>query len=157
MMRASFHSSVCLLLLWFGPLCFGQVIKVRIINGKNGRPMPREQVSVTLLYEKGEKLPAKYVTLQTVETDGNGIAEFSLPDPAPAHLSVGAHLTSEYWRCGCAAPALAATPEVIQKGAIEGRELWSMATPIDARAGEVIFIARPLTLLERLLYPLLKE
>ena len=44
-----------LVLLSASPRCVGQKIKIRIINGSNGRPLSKQQVSVSLLYEKTEK------------------------------------------------------------------------------------------------------
>ena len=143
-------------LLSAGPLCVGQTIRIRIINGSNGHPLLKQPVSVSLLYEKAEKAPAKYEALLRLETDTNGVALFTLPDLAPAHLSAGAHLTSEHWQCGCAAPLLVDTKDVIQNGVVAGREFSSRATSVKAEPGEIIFVARPFTFFERLLYPLLK-
>ena len=145
-----------LVLLSASPRCVGQTIRIRIINGSNGHPLSKQQVSVSLLYEKTEKTPAKYEALLHLETDTNGVAQFTLPDLVPAHLSAGAHLTSEHWHCGCAAPLLVDTKDLIQNGIVAGREFSSRATPVRAAPGEIIFVARPFTFFERLLYPLLK-
>jgi hypothetical protein len=123
MKKGCFWCLTCFLLLWISPFCYGQAIRVRVINGKNGHPLPKQQVSVSLLYEGNETKPAKYDAIQHFDTDANGLAQFSLPEPAPAHLSVGVRLTSEHWHCGCAAPALVVTKELIQKGIVEGREI----------------------------------
>jgi hypothetical protein len=152
-----FRRITWLLLLWISPSCFGQVIKVRIINGKNGNPLPKQQIAVSLLYEEGEQKPAKYDALLRDNTDAKGVAQFDLPAPSPAHLSVGARLASEYWHCGCDIPALVVTKELIQKGIVVGRELGSPATSVKAEPGEILFVARPLSFFERLFYPLLKD
>jgi hypothetical protein len=44
-----------------------------------------------------------------------------------------------------------------KSGIVAGREFISRATPVKAAPGEIIFVARPFTFFERLLYPLLKE
>ena len=134
--------------------CFGQVISARVINAKNGHPLPKQHISISLLDEKGEKIETKQGALLELETDINGDAQFTLPEAAPAHLSARARLTSEHWRCGCW--ALVATQDVVQKGIVEGNELTTPAKPVKAEPGEILFIARPLTFLERLLYPLEK-
>jgi hypothetical protein len=127
-----------------------------VINAKNGRPLPKQNVSVSLLYEKSERAPAKYDALLHLETDVNGKAQFALPEPAPAHLSVGVRLTSEHWRCRCTA-ALVATQDLVQKGIVEGHELTTSPTFVNVDPREILFVARPFTFLERVLYPLLKE
>ena len=134
----------------------GQVIKIRIINSKNGQSLPKQPVSVSLLYEGSETKPAKYDALQHLDTDATGIARFVLPEPAPGHLSVGVRLTSEHWHCGCDAPALVLTKELTQKGIVIGRELSPPTKSVTAEPGELLFIARPFTVFEVLLYPLLQ-
>jgi len=128
-----------LVLLSASPRCVGQKIKIRIINGSNGHPLSKQQVSASLLYEKTEKAPAKYDALLLLETDTNGVAQFTLPDLAPAHLSAGAHLTSALWHCGCAAPLLVDTKDLIQNGIVAGREFSSRVTPVKAAPGEIYF------------------
>jgi hypothetical protein len=146
-----------MILLWASSFCFGQVIKIRIINGKNGQPLPKQQVSVSLLYNKKiEDSPAKYDALLHLETDAKGVAQFTLPEPLPEHLSAGVHLTSEHWR-GCAVPALVVTKDLIRDGTVQGQALATFTTPVKAEPGEILFIARPFTFFEKLFSPLLKE
>jgi hypothetical protein len=156
MKRRCFWSLTCFLLLCVTPLCYGQEIRVRIINGKNGHPLPKQQVSVVLLYEGSETKPAKYDAVQHLDTDANGVAQFFLPEPGPAHLSIGVRLTSEHWHCGCDVAALVVTKELIQKGIVKGRGLSSPGKPVTAALGEIVFVARPFTFFETLLYPLVK-
>src|SRR6266853_4743202 len=154
LMRRYFGYLFCFLVLGSHLSCFGQVISARVINAKNGHPLPKQHISISLLDEKGEKIETKQGALLELETDINGDAQFTLPEAAPAHLSARARLTSEHWRCGCW--ALVATQDVVQKGIVEGNELTTPAKPVKAEPGEILFIARPLTFLERLLYPLEK-
>ena len=159
-MKASI-SILSLLLFTFilsiSPSCFGQVIKVRIINGRDGNPLPKQPIAVSPLYEEGEQKPEKYDALLHHDTDAKGTAQFDLPEPSPAHLSVGARLTSKYWHCGCDIPARVVTKELVQKGIVVGRELSSPTTSVNAEPGEILFVARPLTFFQRLFYPLLKD
>ncbi len=135
-----FRYLVWSLLLWISPLCFGQVIRMRVINAENGHPLPKQHISVSLLYEKNEKVPAKYDALLHLETDVDGEARFSLPEPAPAHLSATTSLTSEHWRCGCW--ALVVTQELIQNGIVEGQKLTTPAMQLKAEPREILFVAR---------------
>ena len=124
-----------------------------MVNSNNGQPLPKQSVSINLLYERGEKPPAKYEGNLVLETDAKGEAQFGLPEPAPAHIWVQVRLTSEHWHCGCM--ALATTQDVIQKGMSDSESTTSIK---NARAEPriILFLARPFTLLERLLYPLMK-
>src|SRR6266403_4890281 len=142
-----------ILVPWRTPLCFGQTIRIRVVNEKTGHPLPKQPISVTLLYEKSEKTPAKYDAALNIETDEKGESQFSLPEPAPAHLAAQVHLTSEHWHCGCG--VLMATQELIQKG-IVGPRYNETANPLKAEPKEILFLARPFTFFERLFYPFLK-
>ena len=152
-----FRGLVYVLVLLLGPFCFAQVVTVRVINAADGHPLQKQHVSVSLLYDKGEKTPAKYEANLTLETDTNGEARFTLPEPAPPHISVQVRLTSEHWRCGCG--VLAASGDVIQKGIVgplPGGQSKKTTTSLKAPPGEILFVARPLSFFERLLYPFVK-
>jgi hypothetical protein len=127
-----------------------------VVNSNNGQPIAKQSVSVNLLYDKGEKAPATYEANLRLESDANGEARFLLPDPVPVHLVAQVRLTSEHWHCGCL--ALVATQDLIQKGIVQasGPESTGSATNAKAEPGVILFLARPFTFLERLLYPLVK-
>ena len=144
-------------LLLLSPLCSAQVIRIRVINSNNGQPIAKQSVSVNLPYDKGQKAPPKHDVNLELETDANGEARFHLPEPAPAHLWVRLRLAYEHWHCDCA--ALITTEDVIQKGIVQtwARKSKPSATNAKTENGVILFQARPFTLLERILYPLLKE
>lgn len=158
-MAMLFRGSVCVTLLLLGPFCFAQGITVRVISAADGRPLPKLNVTLSLLYEKGEETPAKFNAQPSLETDANGEAQFRLPEPAPKHLSVRVEINWARWRCGCG--VLVATQKVIQKGIVNSAASSSQLrrSPNLNRAvpGQIRFVARPLTLFERLLGPLLKQ
>jgi|HubBroStandDraft_6_1064221.scaffolds.fasta_scaffold561427_1 hypothetical protein len=146
----------CCLVLWFCPLCFGQMITIRVINQKDGQPLQKAQVSLSLLYEQGAKTPAHYESVLRAETDTYGKAEFSLPEPSPTHIFVQVKLNSGYWRCACA--ALVMTQDVLNKGmTVDPTHDAKPDKAQQARAGEIFFYAQPLTFFERLLYPFVKQ
>jgi hypothetical protein len=144
------------LLLCSTGLCSAQVITVRVVNEKNRRPLAGQAVSVSLLYGKGENAPLKYDSRLQLRTDEKGEAKFTLPDPPPAHLWVGAGKPSEEWFCACATPAFASTQDVMKNGLLEKLPSKSSKIP-EAKPGEIVFVARPYNLFYRLLAPLLKE
>ncbi|HKW63607.1 MAG TPA: hypothetical protein VJN89_13745 [Candidatus Acidoferrum sp.] len=134
-----------------------QVIRIRVINASNGRPMQRQNVSLTLLYTKDQKAPPKYDANLRSETDASGETQFHLPEPAPVHFSVKVRLTSEYWHCMCL--VIGDTQDLIQKGLVQPASNNPAApdTKPKREPGVVLFLARPFTFFERLLYPLMKE
>ena len=148
-------------LVWFlvmsvHSLCLAQRITIRLIDVSNGRPPPNRQVSLSLLYGKNERTPAKYEAALHSKTDSSGQSEFRLPEPEPAHLSIWADVTSsEHWWCVCS--ALVATRDVNEKGYVAPQPgPWAQKEPSSAKAvpGEILFLARPWNLLERILAPL---
>ncbi len=151
-----FRSLTSILLLAIAPNCLAQAITVRVVNADKGRPLKNQRVSVVLMYFKPESAPPKQNPNLRLETNLSGEAHFALPTPAPGHLSALVTLTSEQWRCGCF--MLATTETVIRRGVVG---------PIPAKSknvarfkpvpGEILIVARPPTLFERLLYPLVKE
>jgi hypothetical protein len=148
----------CLLLLAIAPSCLAQAVTIRVINANDGRPMQKEPVSVYLQYDKEGAAPAKYDSNLRFETDVNGEVHFVLPEPPPAHISAQVRLTSEHWRCGCG--VIVATENLIQQGVVGPvPETESRKSPASVKAvpGEILFVARPLSFLERLLYPFLKS
>jgi len=150
-----FHYSVFVVLFSVGS-CFAQVVVIRAVNGNNGQPLQGRQVSVSLLYGKGEPAPEKYEASLNLVTDANGEAHFALPSPAPAHISAQVRVP-ESWRCGCG--VLATTEELIHTGVVApGATVGSgnPATGAKIVPGEILFSARPLSFWERLLYPFVK-
>ena len=142
-------------LLWLSPVCVGQSVKIRVVSS-NGHPLPKQNVSVGLLYEASEKHPANYDAKVNLETDDSGEARFVLPEPAPVHFAVDVHLTSEHWHCRCL--ALVAARDVVQNGIVQTADAQAptAATISKAEPGVMLFVVRPFTFLERLIYPFVR-
>ncbi|MGH9352353.1 MAG: hypothetical protein ACRD2G_09360 [Terriglobia bacterium] len=158
MSRLRLLSLLSVVVLLPAPACLAQMITVRIVNATNGHSLQKQPVSLSLLYGDGEVAPSEGSRLMHSETDAHGEARFNLPKPPPAHLSAQVRLTSEHWRCGCS--ALVSTQEVIQRGFVgvkAGEGLKQAPVQAKAEPGEILFVARPLTFVERLLYPLEKQ
>jgi hypothetical protein len=146
----------CLLVLW-SYCCAAQTITVRVLDIGSGKPLQKQAVSVSLMYDKGEPLPTDRGPFH-LQTDANGEAQFMLPQPLPQHISVQTRLTSEYLRCGCW--VLANIPDAIQKGIVGPDPGHPFGTPNvlpSAKPGEIVISARRMSFLERLLYPIVKE
>jgi hypothetical protein len=138
----------CLLLLCCGRFCLAQEITVRVISAANGRPVPKQRVSVTLSNN----------AVLNLETDADGEAHFKLPEPSPVRFVAQARLDWSHWSCGCVVEG--STNDLVQKG-ILGSPFATVRKKYTAilkpAPREILFVAKPLSFLERLLYPLAKE
>lgn len=147
-----------ILLFWECPFCAGQVITVRVLNVSHGRPLSGQDVSVTLLYGNHKPVSQHSGNVLQLKTDVNGQARFELPQPTPLNLWVQVHLSSGPWRCGCL--ALVSVRKVVQKGFIQAKPVQvsrNLPSSVKVKPAEILFVAQRLSLLERLLYPLVKE
>src|SRR5437899_4871949 len=158
MKTSCFRYLTSFLLLSVGPSCFAQAVTIRVINEIDGRPLQKQQVGLSLFYEKGETTPASYEPNMSGETDANGKVQFRIPEPIPAHFSVMVHLTSEHWRCSCW--VMGVTQDLIQKGSVGSRpsaKSEKSGAPVKAEPAQILILARPFSFFERLLYPFLKQ
>ena len=127
-------------------VCFAQTVRVRVINGWDARPLPKQAVFVQFFYEH----PAKSSFPLRIETDANGEAQFSIPESPPDHIDVSVAVTSEYWHCACA--VMADTEEVPHKGILQYRRPNvpnAPFPPANTEPGQIVFVARPFTDFER--------
>jgi hypothetical protein len=156
--RFDFGSLICFALIWPGSLCLAQPVTIRVIDVHDGHPLQKEQVSLNLLYEREQKKPASYESLQTGVTDASGEVQFQIPDPAPAHFSAMVHLTTEYLICGCW--VLGTTQDLLQKGIIgpvPSARSEKSDVALHAAPALILILARPMSFWERLFYPIMKE
>ena len=157
---SGFRHLACFLLLSVAPCCLAQEAKVRVLNGGNGRGLPKVAVSVSFLYDKkyDKEIPTNYVAPLKLETDENGEAHFKFSQPPPAHFSTQVRVDESHWRCGCL--ILGSTEDLVRdgiSGPIPARDDKKLAARYKATPGEVLVIAEPLSFFERLLYPMMKE
>lgn len=140
-------------LVCLAPWCFAQTVTIRVINGKNGHPLSGQGVAISLLYDGSEKAPADYVAQLSLKTDDNGEAHFRLPEPPPAHIAASVRIDWSRWRCPC--NLLDSTRDVVQLGVV--RAEGSNKGLSKPRPCEILFVARPLSLIYRLLGPIEKD
>jgi hypothetical protein len=142
-----------ILLLSLGPACLAQSVRVRVINGKGGRPLPKQAVSVQFLKEK----PASVSPPLRLETDSNGEARFAIPETMAVRLDVRVVTKSEDWHCRCW--VMADTETVIHRGIVESAydQVKPPITVPEAEAGSVVFVLRPYAWWERLIAPLVRQ
>jgi hypothetical protein len=136
------------------PASFGQTLRVRVINVKNGRPLENQRVSILWLDGKRsiDKLRLQFVT------DARGEVQFDVPKSAPAHLGVRADLGFAEWYCAC--DVVVVTEAVTQKGFVSeppphsGRDVQAIVKPIP---GEILFRARATSWWVRVFRPLMAD
>ena len=90
------------------------MVTVRVVDITKGHPLPRQQVSINLRYDKGQAVPAIYNASQQYETNSNGETQIVLPEPPPKYLDINVRIDDNRWHCGCV--ILANIQEVTQKG-----------------------------------------
>jgi hypothetical protein len=157
-MRVSIWPVTFVALVWLAPPVRAQTLTVRIVNARSGRPLRGETVTVALLYGRGQTPPAGYPAIMNQQTDARGEARFLLPKRLPEHFSAQAQVDWSRWRCGCG--ILGSTRALLRRGVVgpvARTGLRKPAPPLKATPGEVLFVARPLSLFQRLLYPIMKE
>ena len=141
----------CIVFLLSGQVCSGQTVTFRVIT--DGRkPLERRKVSISL---EGFKNGGPVGHGQIQETDKSGEAKFTLPSPPPDHFFFEVEIGSPYWHCGCA--GIPRTEEVTQKGIVRSAASKDSTSAFIAKPGEVLVVARQFSLIERLLYPLMKD
>jgi hypothetical protein len=156
-MTAFLRFSVFVLLFCLGRVCLAQEVTVRVINATNGRPLQKQPVSVSFLYDKkyDKSIPANHARGLNLETDVNGEAHFSFPEPAPVHFSAEVHVDSSRWNCGCG--ILGSTDNLITKGMVTATTDLSKSASLRPVPAQILIVVRPLSFLERLIYPITKE
>jgi hypothetical protein len=128
------------------------MVTIRVVNIRNGQPLPKQRISLSLFYEKEELRPEKYDRTIRMETRINGEAQIRLPEPPPKHLYLFLKMSSKYWHYVFDIDIC--TQELIQHGKVGPLpDTKTASVPVEAAPGEVIFIARPYTFIERLFSP----
>ena len=140
------------MVLCLAPLCFGQVIVVKLLNGADGSPVADKLVKVRLHYPKS--VPADYVEPLVVQhTGSDGEMRFFIPpDVKPQWLGIRVEFDERGFSCAC---RVETEPEtVLRKGLVVDRRIGNIKTsvPIEAQPAQVIFIARPRSFLGRVLF-----
>jgi len=140
------------LLLSVCPACFGQIVRIHVVNIVNGRPLRNQLVDISNFDQRGS---TERPDLRLV-TDDNGEAQLELPKPTPASFTVKARLSEARWYCECLAVVI--TQEVTQKG-------WMSRSPdvsynkhlLKPTPGEILLLAQATPWWVRILYPLMKD
>lgn len=130
-----------------------------VINAANGRPLQKQPVSVSFLYDPrhDKSIPAEHARGLNLETDVNGEARFRLPEPAPVHFSAEVHVDWSRWNCRYG--IIGSTDDLITKGIVGSVATtdFTKSAFLKVVPAQILFVVRPLSFFERLIYPLEKE
>jgi hypothetical protein len=156
-----------LLLPCVNTTCFGQTVRIRIVNATDERPLRKQNVSVSGI--SGNEAPQEAADRKVLAnpptpdlrlvTDAKGEAQFELPRPAPAYFYVHAELSGPVWDCFCSVRV--STEDVMQKGFMvvtSYNDKGAHSSPsIGPRPGEVLFDLTPTKWWVRVLWPFLTD
>ena len=133
------------LVLCLAPLCFGEMMVVKVLNGSDGAPVSDQFVTV-------EFRSGKTATVDVRKTDSSGEARFPMPEVKPETLGVEVHFTARGLHCSCRVQTQ--TETVVREGLIVSPRIRHPKTPsaIQAGPGNIVFVARPTSFLEKVLY-----
>ena len=137
-----------MLLLTLASFSHAESVKVSVLNGKNGHPLSGASVSVQFFYDN----PARATTPLSLKTSSEGSVEISLPSPLPDHISVQVSL--KYYACDCW--VMADTKSIVEQGKLAIFRGQRVKSGIAPQPGQITFLPLPFTLIQRLLYPLVK-
>ena len=145
--------SALVLLFCLGSACRAQEITVRVMNAADGRPLQKQPVSVSFLYDKryDKDIPVNHARGVNLETDVSGEAHFRFPEPPPVHFSAEVRVDWSRWNCRCG--ILGSTDDLITKGIVAATTDFSKS----ASPAQILFVLRPLSFFEWLIYPIMKE
>ena len=132
-----------------------EALTIRVLNAESGRPLAQQPVVVFFLYANSlAAVKSQHRAALTFRTNQNGDALIPLTNPMPASVSLRVKLTSEHWHCGCS--VLAETQDVLRSGVLES-SLKGKPARMTGKPGEVLFLARPYTFIERVMAPFERE
>lgn len=134
--------------LLLSSVCFAQQVSIHVVSSNGGQPLPGCKLNVFFVNPKQGKDAVK--GSQDLQTDADGMARFTLPQPNPEVLNVYAFPQTEKWY---ATSVSAKTAVVLQKG-IESR---GMKTNIKSRddPGQILILAQPVTLWDKIIHTIL--
>ena len=145
-----------ILFLLLESVSYGQVITIRVIDIRNGKPLEKQHVSILIIYDRDETTPTKYDKVVKLETDIEGMAQIRLPEPLPGTLQFGLRMTLQHWHY--VSGSMVSTKKLTQQGIeLIPTEKRKSDCRIKAKAGEIVFLVRPFSFFERLFYPVMKE
>lgn len=147
---------VSALALCCGTSVAAQTITVRVLNGKNGRPIAGQKVTITA--SQIEKPKAGEWDNLRAKTGNDGAVSITVP-PHSVGLGISVQLDAARWNGSCGAAIK--TVALLSSGLLLGITPGGKQAKIEGREpkplpGEALCVTTPLSFWERLLYPFVK-
>lgn len=145
-------------MLCITPLGFAQDITIRVMDVTNGHLLTDYQVSIWPLHAEQKSASTNTIPILDIKADNSGIVIFNLPEPIPQRLFIKIDIQAGRWRCGTV--EFVDTQDVFRNGVVglsPAPKRGKTDVVVKAMPGVIVFLARPMTFLERLLYPLVKS
>jgi hypothetical protein len=152
--RNRFRVLKCLaiwMVLSFASMCFGESVVIQVLSRKDGQPLSGKVVTMEFRYAKTAGRENQDIALN-LRTDSNGEVEFQMPSARPEFLAVLVDLNPSGLHCSCR--VLASTETVLREGltVADRTRAANTSAPVQSAPGHILFVARPPTLLEKVIY-----
>ena len=140
--------SVAFLVLLSLSICYAQEFSVRLIDARNGHPLSNETVTIT--FTENQKALKGF----SVKTDAHGSAAFQLPSPLPPNVLVRNYHLYPCYNWTSTNTELLKQSGLVSRCSKEDQECRCVfdkeASEIKAKPGEIVLLARPETLWEKI-------
>jgi len=134
-------------LLCMAPRCFAEYMTLKVVHEGDGTPVSEQYITMQLQYENsGEQRQISQ------RTDSAGEARFRVPLRRPDSVRIEVHFNERGFRCSC---RVQTEPETVFRTGlvIAPRTRKSEnSSLIEARPGQIVFVARPSSLLQKILF-----
>ena len=130
--------------LLMSSVCFAQQVNIRVVGSNDGQPLPGWKINVFFLNPTQGKDAVK--GSQHFQTDADGMARFTLPQPNPEVLNVYAFPQTENWYAGT---VKAETAVVLQRG-IQSKGVKTHGK-VRVDPGQILILAQRITLWDKII------
>ena len=139
------------MVLCLAPLCFGESMVVKVLNGSDGGPVADQLVIVEFRSKMSAGEETRKILVRRV-TDPSGEALIPVPLIKLEDLNIQVNFSAKGMHCSCRVQTEIET--VIREGLIvpHRARLAKTSHPIQAGPGHIVFVARESSLLEKIVF-----
>jgi hypothetical protein len=146
------HCLALWMVLSLGPFCFGEMphpLVVRVLNGRDGQRLAGQLVTLHLSFGKASGVEHNLVLVY--QTDSNGEVRVPMPEITPENLDVAVTLKANDLHCP--RHVFTRIETVMREGLmVASHSRTRNPSTMQAAPGEIVFVARPPGILEKMLY-----
>ena len=148
--RMLLHAGKCLalaLVLCIAPLCFGEIVVVKVVHGDSRGPVVNQLTTMELHYEN--PTPENHDRMLNRRTDADGEVRFELPASKPDSLGFQVDFNERGFKCP--GRVLVDSATLMQKGLVVAHHTRKNSSSFEAHPGYDLFVASPSSRLEKIL------